>query len=248
MKINSQITFLLFTTLVCVANTFVLADDLTKKRNQLIALRNCAANAQICHELEITDSQRKKLVKILESFEDSQRKALLNMKRFPLITNQTSKTEVARIAKSARAVAFSQVKESFLDVDKVLLPHQIKRLKQLSTQHVLRTHGTYNGFVGILESPIYFQDKLKLDDAEKSKANKHLEEIRREYEKELIALKNKYFKKSLEKLSNDQKKKIKSELGDLFDFEKSERAAKEKRLKMFREKIRQRVHGTKKND
>ena len=95
----------------------------------------------------------------------------------------------------------------------LLLPHQIKRLEQLSHQVSMKKGGAANALTsGKLK------DELELSDDDVTKLKARSKELNEKLEKDIAALKAKVKKDLLKELSASQRKKLDELTGDEFEY------------------------------
>ena len=115
------------------------------------------------------------------------------------------------------------------ELNSLLLPHQIDRLKQIRMHSQLRRRS----FVDIITSDPVKSD-LEISEDQTSRLRKAEKEIEEKLQKEIARLRAEARDKLLGELDSGQKAKVESMFGDVFEFEKNEkkrRGTKGKRKK-----------------
>jgi hypothetical protein len=102
-------------------------------------------------------------------------------------------------------------------IGEVLLPHQVKRLNQISMQQQMR------GGRGLLSEDMVAT--LKITDAQKGKIEARSEQIRDELNKKIAELRKQYEGKILDELTATQRAKLKEMVGEPFELQQQERGA-----------------------
>jgi hypothetical protein len=109
------------------------------------------------------------------------------------------------------------MKELDKTIGEVLLPHQMKRLDQISMQQQMR------GGRGLLSDDMVAT--LKITDAQKGKIEARQEQIRDELNKKIAELRKQYEGKILDELTATQRAKLKEMVGEPFELQQQERGA-----------------------
>ena len=195
--------------------------------NQLQSVRNCASNDYICKELEISKDQRLKLAKVFEKYEIEQRQKIRELAALPRLKPGATIEEMAARSKKGLAISRKPMDTAFSKMNETLLPHQMKRLKQIANQLSLSFPYRFHGMLGAVDS---YRDKLGLNETQKTQVSEQTKKIQKEYVEELRKLKEKYYRKTLEPLSETQRKQMSELVGELFDFETSDRVAAQSRI------------------
>ena len=97
----------------------------------------------------------------------------------------------------------------------VLLPHQSKRLNQISTQIEMKNRGDATALVGSR-----LAEELGIDDKQKKKIQKRSAEIKAELADKIAKLKEDARKELLRELKPDQRKKLNELVGEKFEQNK----------------------------
>ncbi len=131
-----------------------------------------------------------------------------------------------QLAKQATGSNLEQWKASIKQIEdqwhasvkKILLPHQIKRLKQIAIQRELKRRGVVNALVaGQLAG------ELELSEKQKQQLVKQAKELERELAKKIEKWREEATQELLKVLTDQQRKKLKKITGDKFDDKKSDR-------------------------
>ncbi len=100
------------------------------------------------------------------------------------------------------------------ELEKLLLPHQLERLRQIELRSQLRRRS----LVDILTTnPV--KSELEITDDQANEMRAEEEAIKRDLEKEIAKLREKARERLLEKLEPEQKKEVEKMLGDAFEFD-----------------------------
>lgn len=122
---------------------------------------------------------------------------------------------------ASRIRAMSQQSQN--DLNSVLLPHQVTRLRQIRMQSQLRRRS----LVDILTSdPL--KSELVITDRQSDELRQEEKEIEEDLAREIAKLREKARDRLLSKLKPNQKAQVKEMLGDAFDFSKSSYAKSDK--------------------
>lgn len=149
------------------------------------------AREDVQKHLELVDDQLDQLTKVRESMDPRQ---MFNQLR--------DVPEAERAAKSRELMQSAQQKLEE-QIDDILLPHQVDRLKQLAMQWQMRGPG------GLASDAV--AESLGIDRAEREKLRSRARELERQLRKELM-------EKLLKELTPQQQAKYKELVGEPFDF------------------------------
>ena len=100
-------------------------------------------------------------------------------------------------------------------IENVLLPMQVKRLKELQIQSQSRRNG--DGAVGVLKNDHMMQE-LGITDSQREELQKKAEEVRKELEEKIKKLRKEAEKEILSVLSAEQRDKLRGLIGETFEF------------------------------
>lgn len=181
-------------------------------------LRDIVLRDNIKQELGIVDYQLETLKTISEKFRKDSRAIGLKAgaKLNPILTDDTlSESESQRLQLEInieRFAAISKAGDSLnAEIDNVLLPHQLKRLKQLSAQkEMLEQAGRDRSRLFLAMA-----QRIGMSEVEKKDFEKQYEDIRKSHLEEAAALKKKYDQKLIDALPENAKKKLTEIFGEL---------------------------------
>lgn len=167
------------------------------------------ADADIRSDLEVLDGQYKEL-QILNA--EIQRRAAEQIRGIDFSDPENAVSQIKAIRNSA-----------IDDLNGVLLPHQIERLKQIRMRSLLRR----KSFVEILTSdPV--KTNLEITDDQSDDLKKKEKEIEEELNREIEKLREQAREKLLSSLRPTQKKAVEEMFGETYEF-KSKQPARKKR-------------------
>ncbi len=156
------------------------------------------------HELELLDEQVAKLEKLAEERRTSMREMFQGIQDIPMERRGDEFRERARKAR--------QDLED--DIGKILLPHQMRRAKQLVTQLQMR------GMRGLLNGPVA-QD-LELTAAQKEQLQARSAELEEQIRKKMAELRTQSQAELMRLLTPAQQAKWKEMVGEPFEFQRDE--------------------------
>jgi hypothetical protein len=157
-------------------------------------------------ELELLDDQVSELQKFEESVREKMRTAFSGMQDVP----REERMEKAR-------EAFEKIRqEGEAKVKEVLLPHQQKRLEQLSNQFRVR------GGAGRALSGDRLAEELSLSDEQKEKIRAKAEQLGEQMRQKIAELQKQSQEELLKELTPAQQQKWKEMMGDPFEFQRDE--------------------------
>ena len=208
-------TFILFIPIALISLSqftggITLAQDLPFQDKILPAL----FNPKVQQELEISEQQLARIRKIFDGIRQSQKEFGAQLKEFS--QSGASKEEVD--AKRKEFIAQLEVKKDAVSQDAfdVLLPHQMKRLKQVTIQVMMRESAKQNKHQsGLLTKEMMAFLDIDEEQAEKIK-NKSVE-LQKKLMEEFKELQEKYTKELLKELSAKQRKKYEEAVGKKID-------------------------------
>lgn len=150
------------------------------------------ARQDVRKELELLDNQVEQLQGVRENVD--MRSVFEGLRELPRDQRREKMQE-----------AMQRVREKIEDkVGEILLPHQLKRLKQLEVQYAMR------GAAGILRGSV--AEQLGISETQSEELREKHRELRREMEKQLQA-------DLIKQLTPAQQKKLKGLMGEPFTFE-----------------------------
>ena len=194
------------------------------KTQRFLMQLNVASRPGVVHaSLELTDSQKEKLAALAKHCMDSIiQQTIENGKVLTELQKQdVSKDELESLRKELQKKQNQKWGKLFQsldsDVNEVLLPHQVKRLKQLALQQELQQRAKKNDVTGdtrFSAIAILAKDN-KLTPEQIKKLESRLKQIKAEYKKELRQLQEKTNKKILEALPSELREKITEQIGEI---------------------------------
>ena len=193
-------------------------------------------NDALMEELEIVDLQIEEIKKISESYTNS----------FDFYNNTDDpRNEIIRELREkgeteqANQLAQEQFKEAndrlqkhyqslVEQVEEILLPHQMKRLRQILKQNRLQGFGQTD-YLGL---PYALADEIGLERGDKQKLKETTERVREEFNKKVNELRESSLEEILDELSSEEREAFKELVGDFYD---SSQAMADASNKMFQE-------------
>lgn len=165
-------------------------------------------------ELELTDEQKTKLKDFLDGIKKTQQEYGQQLRQAQKAG--ASKTELAEKKEELIGkleVEKGEVQQKAFDV---LLPHQVKRLKQVTIQVWMRESAkTGKKVSGFLTQEMI--DFLEIGTEQELKIKKKSEELRAKLMKDIQRLQEKYRKELMSELTAKQRKKFEEAIGDTFN-------------------------------
>lgn len=184
----------------------------------MMRLNNIVHNKSLCNELDLVDDQLEDVTRASQNFQrEAQRFHSQNSARVVEIQDLQRKGEHRRaqeLSMKFQEEMFGVLSKNFEAVEKVLLPHQLKRIKQISRQEVLKNMSGYGDEFGI---PLALADEVDLTPAEKKGLEKVIEKARKSYYLELERLKQKTHDEIFKSIPAEKRAEIRRIIGDLFD-------------------------------
>lgn len=163
-------------------------------------------NEKVREELEIVDGQMDELT----TLQDDMRSEMQNM--FQGMGN-VDPADRQQMMDDLRKDMEEKAKEMQAKVDKILLPHQQTRLKQLAFQSQARGQAG-----GSLLNSDELKDELSITPEQEDKMKEAAEKAQEEMRAEVMKLQKKAEDKVLSVLSTEQQQKYRTLVGDPFDF------------------------------
>lgn len=158
-------------------------------------------------DLSITDDQKTRLKntrkKLLQEVSEKQKE--LNV----YLHTKHDKAKEQKLRKQMEILTVDFYKKMGKEIDEVLLPVQIDRLKQLSVWSRINS----NGYSSIFRYS-FIRKHLDIDREQQTELSNRAEELQEQFDKELDELHNKYRKKLNDELTGEQQRKLKELLGD----------------------------------
>lgn len=161
---------------------------------------------QVQKELELVGEQKDKLIKIAENTASKMRELYSGLR------DLSAEDRAARFAE-LREKTTKLTEDARKQVDEVLLPNQRDRLKQIGLQMRLR------GSTSAALANKALTDALNLTDEQIEKLRQTEQEANEELTKKTEELRKEVHEKVLSVLTPEQREKLKSMLGDQFDFQ-----------------------------
>jgi len=187
----------------------------------LAQLRGLIENDFLRRDLEIADSQVEDLEKVLKAWKVEKDLFFRSPPPPPIPPDATKEEKLAGVAEHLRHLRQeSEIDDLALNqVTDILLPHQVKRLRQIALQ--AQVHNFRDGFSGFLDAPIKLQNELGLSDVAKLKEK--ISATQEKYQEDYLSLRQDSFDEVVELLTPRQQKQLKELVGDLYDFEYNKR-------------------------
>ncbi len=157
------------------------------------------SNARVRDELEMLDDQYQSLQKLNQQI---QQRAAGQLRALDLSDRQNLVSQLRSIRDQAES-----------ELNAVLLPHQLTRLRQIRARTQLRNRS----LVEILTSEPLKSD-LKISDPQSEELRQAEREIQQQLEREIAALREKAREQLLSKLNRTQKEKVAEIFGESFEF------------------------------
>ncbi len=165
-------------------------------------------------ELQLVDDQISKLEALQEkSREQMQQFFQGGFQNFRDLSEEERRAQFAKIQETMQ----KQNEETQKEVDAILLPHQTKRLKQLTTQRRLRAGGSTN-----VMSADQVAELLSLTDAQKAELKEKAEQIQKELRDKLAELRKDAEADLLSVLTPEQRIQLKDMVGEPFEFQQQQ--------------------------
>ena len=195
-----------------------------ENQNLMMRLMSIAGNQALQRELEIVPHQIKGLSEISEAFQ----KEIVQLN----LENREKILEAQKLMQAGKSKEGMNMMQEFQDqmfamcdsrlkaVEEILLPHQIKRIRQISRQEMLKYQSGFGDEFGI---PLAIAEELELSLSEKQDLEKAIKEAREEYYAQLEKLKQKTHEKILKSIPADKRERVKEIVGELYDRESETR-------------------------
>lgn len=158
-------------------------------------------------ELEIVDEQQEKLRAAGEKLREDMRDMFSGLRDLP---DEERRERFAELREKMR----EKTEQLQTEVDKILLPHQRSRLKQIHTQMQMRSSGTTANLSGGK-----LAEELKITDEQKEKLKQIQVEVQKELNEKISKARAEAKEKLLDVLTPEQREKFKTMMGDDFQFE-----------------------------
>lgn len=177
-------------------------------------MMNMLNNKSVRDEIDLVDDQYKKMQEFNKNIQAAMMKEVqAMMKPVKSADGKTNNKSVQLRGTKLKDLIKQQKEEAEKKLKDLLLPHQIKRLEQLSHQVSMKKAGAANALTsGKLK------EQLELTDDDVAKLKARSKELNEKLEKDIAALKAKAKKDLLKELSSSQRKKLEELTGDEFEY------------------------------
>ena len=165
------------------------------------------SNSQVRKDLELDADQIKELTQIQKEFQQEIQNRMKSMQSGKTFDHKKWNETIQQLSKDKKAA-----------MGAVLLPHQSKRLQQISNQMKMKNRGDVNALVGDSMAK-----ELGIDERQAKELKKRADEIRAEMEDKIAEIKEQARNKLIRELRPDQREKLEDMLGDKFEVKKPKR-------------------------
>ena len=159
-------------------------------------------NNGINEELELLDYQADQLRELQKEFQRELRTASVEIRK---LRGEERKKRLDEVAASTTA-----------KLREILLPHQFKRVRQITFQSMANPRSS-SSMAGILLNSV-IRNQLQIDKKTYEKIVEQSKTEKERLDKEIAQLKKESEKRLLENLSAEQRKKLNELIGEVFDF------------------------------
>ena len=160
------------------------------------------------NEIELVDDQLEEIEGLQEEMWQEMQESMRGLRDLPMEERREQFAELRGQMEEKQADYEKQIED-------VLLPMQVKRLKELHLQSRSRRSG--NGAVGILQNDEMLEE-LGIDEEQKKKLEEKIEEVRKEVEKKIKEIRKEAEDDILSVLTSEQRKMFREKIGETFDF------------------------------
>lgn len=164
---------------------------------------------EVQQELQLVDEQRDKVRDVVESAREQMREEMREL--FSQMRDLSDEERRNRFDE-VRTKMEEMNKEFETKLQKVLLPHQFDRLKQIDLQQRIQQRGANALTSGELA------EALSLTDEQREKLQQRAEEVQKELQEEIAKLRADARMKMLDVLTPEQQAKLKTMMGDQFSL------------------------------
>ena len=203
--------------------------------SQMIGLTN---NSELMKEMEIVGEQREQLQAIAKSYmeemQDTHRKQIERQKELQIYLKNGEHEKVQELAIEMQSANADAVNAKVQELEEILLPHQMERMRQLSLQNSVKFRTDYSGFLGL---PLAVADQLGLSIAETNRLKDATEKADTELRAEVKRLNAEKMKQILDALPADKQKRFQEIVGDLYDVNERRRLSRIEEKKRRQEEI-----------
>ncbi len=181
------------------------------------ALNNMQGYSKVASELELVPQQKQEIMPALSEFNSEYTKSVAQLSQAAVAAHAAKDSDSLKAAKEQHEKEMADlVSAAEKKVESVLLPHQTKRLGQISFQMVIsRTHQTFG--IGML-LPIV--EKLDIPTSDKEAFREDVKALDKDFQMELKALREKYAKAAFKLAPKTIKKELEERIGDLVYFDR----------------------------
>lgn len=174
-------------------------------------------NPQVRQDLEIPDAQFEEIQEVMNSVRDKMREVFQGMGNF----RDMSEDERAEFRDTMQAKMAEVQEEVKKDMEEVLLPHQLTRLKQIALQQQVARGGGPGGGTGAANalSSQAVIDALGLTEEQIKELQEKREEVAQELREKLAAAQKEAEEKLLSVLTPEQQAKWKELLGEPYEMQ-----------------------------
>jgi Spy/CpxP family protein refolding chaperone len=169
---------------------------------------NLAMRDEVQQELQLVDEQKEKVRATIDTMRDKVRDQMRGM--FEQLRDASDEERRARFDE-IRAKFESLDAEGAKELEKILLPHQMERLKQIDLQNKIRFRGASALTSGDVAKA------LNLTDEQREKLEKRAAEVQEELQTKIRELQVEARKKMIDVLSPEQQALLQKMMGDQFE-------------------------------
>jgi hypothetical protein len=192
--------------------------DLGEKQELMAQIRLVLEDPSASVNLELTDEQKKKLDEMVTQYNQVLRETVLPIQKVirdtmddPSLSQEERKRAVDRLVAEQSVLIRGAVEPRLVEMNEILLPFQVMRLKQLTMQRLMSLMGG-RGY----ESVLNVADRLGLTPEEAKKFEEDVREIQKRYEKELAEIRERYGKEVVAALPPEAQKKLEELIGPFY--------------------------------
>lgn len=189
------------------------------KASELMSLLQ---NKSVREEIELIDSQYQKM----RDFQDSRTKEMRKAMKGLFSGGKIDPNGIKAMIEKSQAESSKQLEE-------MLLPHQVARLRQVSRQVRMQSRGTAQTLTSSA-----FAKELGLTDEQKSDFREKAAEIEKRVKAEIAKLKSDARKELVGTLPSDKQEKLKELIGEEFEYQKPDMKS---RLNEIRKQMEDRI-------
>lgn len=168
-------------------------------------------NESVMTEIELVDEQKDEIQTIQDELRQEMRERMEEMR-----DSDMSREERREAFMGMREEMEERQEEIEQQIEGVLLPEQLKRLKQLEIQRSARRTG--GGAMGVLASD-ELMEKLGIDEEQRKKLEEKAAEVKKKLQERIKKLTKEAEDDILSVLSPSQRKEFREKIGESFEFE-----------------------------